>query len=163
MCSHVESIIIGLITGFFSGLAAGFVVNAIWARAERKKLDEKEDEHNRIKHILEFNEDRQLLCRYLDKLQLELPLKSSSEKHNNILRVLEEHPRTPSFKNAINQNGIDILVNIYQIENDIKNMTKFEEALYEEYKHKLFKLECDFFKAGNSILLSWDEYKENIK
>ena len=49
----------------------------------------------------DFANDIQLICKYLGRLQLELNFEETGDKSQNIMRMLEAHPSTPSFKKGL--------------------------------------------------------------
>lgn len=159
MCNILESFIIGLISGIF----AGFIVNIFWARFERKKLAKLEDEQKKNDYIDRYSENIQTIARYLGKLQLELGFEENPNKRENVLRAIDSRPVTKSLSKSMNQKGIDFLINIRKIENDIQGNTEIDKRTYKKYKDDLFRLEIDLLKSQNSIRLSWDEYKEKNK
>ncbi len=161
MNGFLENLIIGLISGLLSGIAAGFVVNVIWASAERKRLAKKEAAQDRARYLLDCNDKRQAICRYLDRLQLELELKNSTERHENILRVMKEHPYTPGLSDALTPESKALLIEIRRVEERIADRKTPDEAQYAQDRQALFRLEYQFLKAGDAAFLDWEVYRQS--
>ena len=151
--------IIGIITGLLTGVVSSLLVTFFWDKKTKKEtalLNDKMQE-NQFKN--DFSNDIQAICKYLNRLQLELGFEDSE----NVLRVLEERPTTTSFKNGMNKRGQEILGELYNVQSDIKrlasnqDLTKFE---YKKFISLLLKIECDLLREQTAIKKSWEEYKK---
>ncbi len=165
MCDMtICEIMINLVIGVISGIIAGILVNIFW----NKKINEiqlaEQDAEKERQYKTDFANDIQILCRYLDKLQLELKFEESPIKDENIQRVIESHPRTKLFSKGMTEEGIKIIYAIRDIEDEIKSNAiahTLTSSKSKECYYKLFKLECDLLKNQHSIRKSWEEYKNS--
>lgn len=162
MCEYIKDFFIGTIAGIVSSLIVSFIWNQIVKNIEKRNEDKK-----LCKQFEElFFHDIQLVCRYLDRLQLELGFPDSEEKRQEILRLLDNQPMTSSFKHGMNDEGQKILLKIHTIKHEIETNAKKNELslpICMVKSSELFKLEVELLKSQHNIKKTWNEYKESIK
>lgn len=158
MCDFWENFIIGFLSGGLSSLAVTFV----WSWFEKKRYNKITDMEQERQYKFDFANDIQLICKYLGRLQLELNFEETADKSQNIMRMLEAHPSTPSFKKGLNEKGSSYLTELWNIKNniedDIKNK-KLNDTQCEKHRRELFKLECEILRDQNIIRKTWEEVK----
>ena len=161
MCKIARDFLIGTIAGIVSSLIVSFIWNKIVKKIEKNNADNDEREQ----FIESFLHDVHQLCRYLEKIQLELEFPESEQKREEILRLLNTQPETKSFKYGMNDEGINILLRIYNVKQEIENYAKkndLNRAICQVKKSELFNLEFELFKKQNEIRKPWSQYKESI-
>ena len=165
MCDWLElgkDILIGLVSGGISS----WIVTALW----QKKIDtfekERQAEVEKLEKIRKAEADDheyktnyyntvQLLCRYLDRLQIELDLKGAVEKAANIRRLIDSIPSTPAFSDALTEEGVAQMSALYALRRELDKAADDESISDEtcaQYRRRLFQFECNFLKNQTSYL-----------
>lgn len=157
-----------VIVGIATGIISSFIVTVIWHVVTKKMIERTNDKLNQVRYYTAFSQDIQLYCRYLDRLQMELDFPNFPDKNQAVLRVIESHPITHSFKYGLTSDGQSYLQKIYSIERSIENdvhENALDMILCKRYKSEIFQIECNMLKNQSSIRKPWDDYKRrsNIK
>lgn len=150
MCAIIQDILICLGTGVISG----YFVNYRW----QKRMDQIEKnralEQSKIDNRNYFKDDIQKVCHFLDRLQLELDLLDTGEKCNNIRRMIDAIPGTPSFVNHMTKEGENMMQSLHSlyraIDSDASNH-KLDDAKCRKYKSELFIREITLLKNQSTI------------
>lgn len=161
MYNTIKDIMVGLVSGCLSSA----IVTILWQR----KLDAKEQKYQLEARSREYKtsyyETIQNLCRYLDRLQLELELTDLGEKSQNVRRLLDSHPSTGCFTEAMNKDGVNELARLYKLEIDLdkeaRDNTLTDEAS-KRYKMMLFEIECHLLKHQADYLKPYKQ-EENAQ
>ena len=159
MCDFWENFIIGFLSGGLSSLA----VTAVWSYFEKKKLQKLLDQEKETKYKVDFAIEIQSLIKYLETLQTELKFEESIYKSQNVIRAMNSHPKTPTFKIGMNDKGTSYLSDLWSIKRNIENSIKKNELTQtacEEYEKELFELQCEILKNQTSIRKDWEEAKK---
>ena len=156
------NIIVSIVIGFLTGVFSSLIVTIFWDKKTKKEATLLKDKMQENQFKDNFNNDIQAMCKYLNRLQLELGF----ENLENVLRIFEERPTTKSFKNGMNERGKEILRELYSVQSDIKkavskqDLTKIE---CKKFMSLLLKIECDLLREPTAIRKSWEEYKKEEK
>ena len=151
-----------VIVGIATGIISSFIVTIIWHIVTKKINEKTNDRLNQVRYYTAFSQDIQLYCRYLDRLQMELEFPDSPDKNQDVLRAIESHPITQSFKYGLTSDGQSYLQKIYSIERSIESdahKNALDMNRCKKYKSEIFQVECNMLKNQNSIRESWDDYK----
>lgn len=164
MCEILIELGKDILIGLISGALSSWAVTALW----QKKIDAKEKEHQnevaKREYESSYYDTVQVLCRYLERLQLELDFKNDSEKSNNIRRLLDAYPSTSIFNKALTNEGKNEILKL----NDLKNnLDKDAESglLSDEkskiYKREIFQFELQFLIKRFQYLKPFEEMPKN--
>lgn len=158
------SLIIDIFNGLLTGTVSGLLVSFYWKKRMDKMdaiTEDKKDEHE---HTRQFKEEIQLLCRYLDRMQLELELPEDEEtKSKNIRRLIDARPGTPSFVGGMTSSGISIMTRLNSLLIQIDTAAKthmIKEKECENFRRDLFLIVCDLLKNTSLIQKKWVDYKK---
>ncbi len=157
-------IIKDLLIGLVSGALSSFIITVCWHNKTTRINEKIEDARLKSQYIKDFSDDIQSLCRYLDRLRLELSFSDSEYKNQIILRLLEARPITSAFKHGMNADGLKVLEDLRKTTLDIEELAKKNTLDKDQcviHSSKLFKFELDLLKRQTEFRTPWDDYKNH--
>ena len=164
MCGILVELGKDILIGLISGALSSWEITALW----QKKMDAKEKDHQdevaKREYTSSYYDTVQRLCRFLERLQLELGFKNSSEKADNIRRLLDAQPSTPVFVDALTEEGKKEMATLFTLKRNLDEDAKsglLSDEKSEMYKRKIFQFECQFLKKQSEYLKPYEKLSKD--
>ena len=126
MCDIVRDIFIGLA----SGILSSWIVSACL----KNKWDKQQ-------HIIDFQNDKQEYCRYLQRIRNELLIGHKTDDYDYVIRSIDSEPQRKTFSNLTqdNKNELQDIQHYLQELRDELYSKKISLSRYKDINGKLFQ------------------------